>query len=191
MTLRSGVFDYIRLACIAAFLGFLLFIAACVGPNDYKGSSNSSAMSSGEESNMRTLTKEQASQRIDEHIKSAIAALPVKPSLSSLGGTSMECEDPTDHGPRGRYEISETYWLNDIPKSRNREFVDTLYRHWEHNNYRIRDDERAEDDKYVSVEHNDDGFRMSIAQNDDGDLSLGASSPCVWPDGVPPSGTPQ
>lgn len=135
---------------------------------------------------MRTLTKEEASQRADEHIQRAVAALSADPSLSLLDDSAMECQDPTDNGPQGRYEVRKSYRLDKIPQERNSEVIDTLYRYWKTNNYRILDDYRSDDDMFVSIEHNGDAFRMSVIQNDAGELIVGASSPCVWPDGVPP-----
>lgn len=136
---------------------------------------------------MRTLTKDQAAHRADQHIRGAVAALPTEPSLSSLDDSSAECEDPSDNGPRGRYEVRKSYRLDGIPEKQNPEMINTLYRHWSNKKYRILDDYRPDDDMFISVEHEDDSFRMSVIQNDSGQLVLGASSPCVWPDGAPPS----
>jgi len=140
---------------------------------------------------MHTLTTEQAAQRAKEHVQHAVAALPIQPSLTKKSGLSTECLDPDDDGPQGRYEVDRSYWLDDIPKDRNTEIVNTLHQHWKNNNYRILSDKRASDDKFISVEHNGDGFQMSVLQSDEGDLSLGAASPCVWPDGAPPSSAQQ
>src|SRR5699024_5038176 len=170
-------------------LGCLLLVTACGA----HGSPSSMDTSSNQGDNMQTLTLKQAAERADEHVKRAVAALPVEPSLRPLdvGNSPLECKDPTDNGPPGRYEVGTTYWLEDIPKSRNTEFINILYRHWTHNNYRILADDRSRDDKFISVEHNEDAFRMSVQLSDQGDLSLGASSPCVWPDGTPPPSTGQ
>lgn len=99
----------------------------------------------------------------------------------------MECLDPDDDGPRGRYEVGRTYWLDGLPAGSNGEVVDALYQYWVNNGYRVLTDERSASEMFVSVEHNGDAFRMSVTESFGGDLSLGASSPCVWPDGVPPS----
>lgn len=140
---------------------------------------------------MRTLTKEQAAERANEHIKRAVAALPVEPSLTPRRDSSMECLDPSDDGPRGRYDVSKSYRLDGISKERNSELVNTLFQHWKNNNYRILDDDRSAKDSFISVEHSGDAFRMSVVESDQGDLTVGATSPCVWPDGVPPSDTEQ
>lgn len=136
---------------------------------------------------MRTLTEEEAAQRAEEHIQRAVAALPVEPTLRLQDDSSMECLDPTDNGPRGRYEVGKTYWLEDLPSGSTAEVVDALYQYWVSNGYSVLNNERSSGDIFVSVQHNGDVFSMSVLESVDGDLSLAATSPCVWPDGVPPS----
>src|SRR5699024_4584727 len=103
----------------------------------------------------------------------AVAALPEKPTLTLLRSDSAECLDPTDNGPRGRYEVSRSYWLDDLPEDRNEEFVNALYEYWTSNDFRVLTDKRDAHDRFVSVENNDDAFRMSVKQSVEGDLSLG------------------
>jgi hypothetical protein len=45
---------------------------------------------------------------------------------------------------------------------------------------------RIEVGRDYSVENDNDGFRMSIEGGRTGAVSIGASSPCVWPNGTPP-----
>ncbi|GAA1212679.1 hypothetical protein LY12_003167 [Prauserella alba] len=135
---------------------------------------------------LRTLTIEQARDRAQQHIDRAVAALPVTPELTLHRDDELECTDPDDNGPAGRYQVGRTYWLDRIPTERSAEIVDTLHGHWTSGGFRVLADERASDDRFVSVEHGEDAFRMSVQQSKDGSLSLGASSPCVWPDGEPP-----
>ncbi|OLT40648.1 hypothetical protein BJF85_05785 [Saccharomonospora sp. CUA-673] len=134
---------------------------------------------------MRTLTHEQARTRAQEHIDRAIAALPsdvsVTPTLKR--DDAMECDRPNDKGPAGRYEVGKTYWLDDVPAERNGEVVDALSAHWSEAGFTVLADRRSSEDRFLSVQHPDDGFRMSIAESVEGDLSLGASSPCIWLDG--------
>lgn len=40
-------------------------------------------------------------------------------------------------------------------------------------------------ENWISVENKTDGFSMSIQDTPPGDFSLGATSPCVWPNGTP------
>ncbi|EHR61448.1 hypothetical protein [Saccharomonospora cyanea] len=169
----------------AAALACLLLVTACGGGGDTTPS-GTDATAPG--SDMRTMTEDEAAQRAEEHIRRAVAALPVEPTLTLLRADSAECLDPTDDGPRGRYEVGRSYWLDNLPEGRNAEFVDALHEYWTSNNFRVLADKRDGHDRFVSVESNDDAFRMSVKQSVEGDLSLGASSPCVWPDGTPPEG---
>ncbi|EID56434.1 hypothetical protein [Saccharomonospora xinjiangensis] len=166
----------------AAAIACLLLAAACGGNANTSGTTDPEATGS----DMRTMTEDEAAQRAEEHIKKAVAALPEKPTLTLLRADSAECLDPTDNGPRGRYEVSRSYWLDNLPEGRNAEFVDALHEYWTTSNFRVLTDKRDGHDRFVSVESNDDAFRMSVKESVEGDLSLGASSPCVWPDGTPP-----
>lgn len=165
----------------------LLLITACGsgGANNRNTASKSTQTGSGGQ--IRTLTKKEADSRAEEHIKQAVAALPVEPNLALQYADSAECLDPIDNGPRGRYQVGRTYWLDELPSERNADFVDTFYSYWIENGYRVLTDKRSSNDMFVSVENEKDAFRMSVKQSVEGNLSLGASSPCVWPDGVPPS----
>lgn len=175
----------------SALVGFLLLSTACSGNTAGDSSDSNETVSAEVSSKMRTLTKQQASERADKHIHQAVSALPVEPSLRLHDDSATECQDPTDGGPRGRYEVGKTFWLDELSPERNTEFVDALYKHWSENGYSVLSDKRSSNDKYVWVENPNDSFRMSVQQSKNGDLSLTATSPCVWPDGAPPSETDQ
>lgn len=174
---------------VVVLIGCLLLITSCGDEGADNGNRANKTTSSENGGAMRTLTKEEAATRAEKHIRHTVAALPVEPSLRLQDDSSIECQEPTDDGPRGRYEVGKTYWLDDLPAERNAEFVDILYEYWVDNGYRVLSDKRSSSDKYVWVENKEDSFRMSVQQSVKGDLSLGAASPCVWPDGAPPSST--
>ncbi|SFA84429.1 hypothetical protein SAMN05216266_101797 [Amycolatopsis marina] len=161
----------------ASVLICLLFVLTGCGDQD-------TPPANGEQ--MRTMTEQEAAQRAEEHIQRAVAALPEEPTLTLQRDDSAECLDPTDSGPRGRYEVGKTYWLDDLRSDRNKEYVAALHEFWTTNNFRVLNDFRP-DRLFISVEHNEDAFRMSVTESTEGDLSLGASSPCIWPDGTPPA----
>jgi hypothetical protein len=171
-------------------LACVLFVTACGGDGGDTAADGAGPTSAENGGHMRTMTEDEATQRAEDHIRRAVAALPEQPTLTPLRSGSTECLDPTDNGPQGRYEVSRSYWLDDLPKDRNAEFVDALYEYWTANNFRVLTDKRDAHDRFVSVENNDDAFRMSVKQSVEGDLSLGASSPCIWPNGAPPEDTP-
>ncbi|WP_198533086.1 hypothetical protein [Carbonactinospora thermoautotrophica] len=138
-------------------------------------------------SEKKTLNQQQADQRAEEHIQRAVAAVfTPPPRLERQLFITLECEDPTDLGPKGRVQVARGYWVRDLPKERNREYLDKLYEYWTRNGYRVLEDDRADPNSpALFVEHNDDGFRMSLQANFQGDLTISATSPCIWPTGEP------
>ncbi|KWX05161.1 hypothetical protein TH66_04955 [Carbonactinospora thermoautotrophica] len=133
------------------------------------------------------MNQQQADQRAEEHIQRAVAAVfTPPPRLERKLFLTSECDDPTDLGPKGRVQVSRSYWLRDLPKERNREYFDKIHEYWTHNGYRVLQDDRADpNNPALYVEHNDDAFRMTLYSSIQGDLFLGATSPCIWPTGEP------
>ena len=144
---------------------------------------------------MQTLDERQATERVERHIALAVdaladAGLPVERELVSELRT--ECTDPTDFGPAGRIQVARRYWLRGTPF----EAFEAALAHWTSNGYRVLEDarDRAVEDMKTGerhaapllwVEHDGDGFRMTLVSSASGDLSLVATSPCIWPDGKP------
>ena len=134
-----------------------------------------------------TITQQQASERAERYVRDAVAALSPAAQLELSGRfDDSPCDDPTDNGPKGRVIASVTYWLNDIPVDHQSEYVNTLFQWWSEHDFAVLTDNRATD-IYVHVENRRDGFRMAVQQTAVGPkrLSLGATSPCVWPNGTP------
>ncbi len=136
---------------------------------------------------MRTLTAQQAMERVEQHIADAVAALSMKPRLEEGSTVSpLPCDDPSDQGPLGRVTVANLYWLRDLPKDRTAELFETMHSYWLSHDYRVLDDHRDLRMPALFVESNRDAFRMSLQANVRGDLSISATSPCVWPEGTPP-----
>jgi hypothetical protein len=132
-----------------------------------------------------TLDKDQALERVEQHIENAIAALPdsVQPEArGAIDGAS--CDDPTDNGPKNRVTVSHRYWLRNLPSENNDQYVETLHDYWTSNGYRVRYDRRPEKNS-ISVDNEEDSFGMWVRESKQGYLSIGASSPCIWPEGTP------
>jgi hypothetical protein len=131
-----------------------------------------------------TITVEQAEQRVEEYFRQALAVLPAqaRPEVGLIH--TVECDDPTDNGPKGRKIASVNYEIHDLPKDEYPEYVDRLERWWLEHNFAVLDDERP---TYQSiwVENKEDGFRMRVQDNVRGQFFLIATSPCVWPNGTP------
>jgi hypothetical protein len=134
-----------------------------------------------------TITQQQASERAERYVRDAVSALSPTAQLELSGRfDDSPCDDPTDNGPKGRVIASVTYWLNDIPVDRQSDYVNALFQWWSEHDFAALTDNRA-NDIYVHVENRNDGFRMAVQQTAGGPkrLSLGATSPCVWPNGTP------
>lgn len=140
---------------------------------------------------MRTLDEARATERLEQHLAAAVAVLEPTPRLTPASFLTTPCDDPTDHGPLGRVQVSRSYWLDGAGATA----VDALYEHWTRAGYRVLEDGRHRtvldaDGRpgpapRLWVEHDGDGFRLTLYANRGGDLSLAATSPCIWPAGQP------
>lgn len=132
-----------------------------------------------------TITQNEAMRRADEYVQRSLKALPTQAQLEKQSSDITSCDDPSDNGPKGRVIASNSYWIRGLPKESNQKYFDDLLHYWKSNGFSVLDDARPED-YFISVEHNSDGFRMSLEAGRTGAINIGASSPCVWPDGTPP-----
>jgi hypothetical protein len=162
-----------HLATFAVAMTTIALLASCSSPNPTDGAMKN------------TITQQEANARVEQYTRDAAAALTPTPRLELLSKfEDSPCDDPTDNGPRGRVHVSRSYWLRDIPKDRNSEVAVSLSQWWQEHNFRITLDKRPQEN-LIFAEHNTDGFRMSLQEGAQGSLSLGTSSPCVWPNGTP------
>lgn len=135
---------------------------------------------------MNTITQQQAIERVDRYIADAVAALPVDPTLTPESeALDSACMDPTDNGPRNRITVTKGYWLDGTPQDANEIYFDALRQWWTTHGFDILEDDRTVGARYLWVEQRSDGFRMSLQESAEGSVSLGATSPCIWPDGTP------
>jgi hypothetical protein len=134
----------------------------------------------------RTITVEQAEQRVEDYFRNALAALPerARPEVGLID--TYDCDDPTDNGPKGRQIASVDYDIHDLPPNQYPEYIAQLERWWREHDFRILDDERPKRES-IWVENIKDGFRMRVTATAKGKLVLIATSPCVWPNGTPGS----
>jgi len=146
---------------------------------------------------MRTLDERQATDRAEEHVARAVAALPQRPRLELASELRTECDDPTDFGPAGRIQVARRYWLADLPAGSVDAVFGAIREHWLAGGYRVLEDarDRTVEDMTTGqvrpapllwVQDDRDGFRMTLVSSAGGDVSLIATSPCIWPDGSPP-----
>jgi hypothetical protein len=133
-----------------------------------------------------TLNEQQATDRVQQHIDDTVAVIQPPPRLEPQSLVdSQQCDLPSDNGPLGRIEVGRTYWLRDIPVERNSDVFAAVERYWTNNGWVILSDDTNPAAPFLSVENRQDAFRMSLSSSIDGQLSIGASSPCIWPNGTP------
>lgn len=134
---------------------------------------------------INSMSQDEAADRVEEYIDDAAAALPGDVELEPEGDTTFaSCDDPTDDGPKGRVIASHVYRLSGLPTEDNEANAELLHQFWTDKGYEIILDRRPER-IYISAESSGDAFTIFLRSSVQGTLSLGASSPCVWPDGEP------
>lgn len=161
----------------------LAFIVVFVTVGCQSEISTGSEPSEGQQEN--TMNQDEAAERVEEYIDDAAAALPGDVELEPEGDTTFaSCDDPTDDGPKGRVIASHVYRLSGLPTEANEANAELLHQYWTGKGYEIILDRRPER-IYISAESSGDAFTIFLRSSVQGTLSLGASSPCVWPDGEP------
>jgi hypothetical protein len=118
------------------------------------------------------VTESEAYDRVESYVRRAAAALPE----ARLEAAAAPAAGPCRGKPAGRAVVRTTYWIRGLTDG-DRPF-DAMVRWWQTNDFEVLDDLRPER-HYVWVESPADGFRMSLRDNEKGELLLGAESPCI------------
>lgn len=133
-----------------------------------------------------TLNEQQATDRVQQHIDDTVAVIQPPPRLEPQSLVApQQCDLPSDNGPLGRITVGGGYWLRDIPAERNAEVFAAVERYWVNNGWVILTDDTSSEAPFLWVENREDNFRMSLEASIDGQLNIGAVSPCIWPNGTP------
>lgn len=120
-----------------------------------------------------TLTESDAYDRVEAYVRRAATALPADARLESAAPPASEaCKGE----PADRVMVVSTYFVRGLADED--EHFDTMVRWWEAHDFELLDDLRPER-HYVWVRNTADGFRMSLQDNDKGELLLAAQSPCL------------
>ena len=133
-----------------------------------------------------TLNTEEAVERLEEHIANAVAVLPETLELEPVGPVvkGASCDDPTDGGSQERVMAGRSYWLTGLPKEDNETNAELLHQYWIDNGYVVIRDGRL-NKMSIALRSEQDDFSLTLKSSPDDRLSISASSPCFWPDGVP------
>lgn len=178
--------NHSKLLAIIAFVLVALTSGCTNGGNEPRWSESLERPEGKEENMKNALTTNEAVERLEEHIANTVSVLPETLHLEPIGPVikGASCDDPTDGGPQDRVTASRRYWLDGLSIKENETNVELIYQYWINNDYVVLEDLRPEK-IFVSVQHEEDNFRMSVRSNVEGYLSIGSSSPCFWPDGAP------
>jgi hypothetical protein len=137
-----------------------------------------------------TITLQQARDQATAYGQAAQAQLPGSPKLVGPRRTSLDCDDPTDNGPKGRVDVGDYYdvdYHGIDPLPDNTTIINHMYDYWSAQGYQVLQDTRSKDrGRHIRFENPKDGFRFGLVEADTGSqLSLQISAPCVWPNGTP------
>ena len=134
-----------------------------------------------------TITQDEAAEKVWEHINGVMSSLPEEAELEKRQGMNFaSCDDPTDGGPKDRVTVGERLWIRGLPMEENESNIQLVYDYWINNGYHVVHDLRP-DELFVTVEKEKDYFHASIQTSNKGSLSIGVTSPCLWPEGTPNS----
>lgn len=140
-----------------AFLVVAAFLLSACGPSQADDS----------------MTESDAYDQVEVYIRGVATALPADAHLESAEPpSSVACKGR----PAGRVMVVSTYFVRGMTYSDKP--VDTMLHWWEAHDFALLDDLRPQR-HYVWVQNKTDKFRMSLHDNDTGEVLLTAQSPCL------------
>lgn len=136
----------------------------------------------------KTMTQAQATQRAQAILRETAAMLNPKPRLEVARVLTFTNQCLADiPGASQMVTVAYTYNLRDIPGSENRAIGEQIKAYWQKQGYTI----QAATDLGTSQPNisgeTKDAFLISLDSNSENTLFIGATSPCVYPHGTPPS----
>lgn len=132
-----------------------------------------------------TITVQEAAERVERHIRDLAAALPGI-RLEPIGRLlTPPCGGIVGGREDGRVYASRSYFVLDLPADRNDDTVQAVLDHWAAEGYAVSTASREHGTVRAAAP---DGTQVDVRESLDATrtLSIGATSPCVWPDGTPP-----
>lgn len=157
---------------LARLLLVVLALTGCAGPL-------------GEDVPERTITVQEADQRVERHLREVTAAIPAQrleplspPLTTPCGGIIGGPDD-------GRVTASRSYWLRDIAPDQADAAVQAAIDYWTANGYQV--STRSRQQGIVRAAAPDGTTELVMQRTPKGDVTLVADSICVWPDGNRPT----
>lgn len=136
-----------------------------------------------------TMTQAQATARAEKILQDTAAVLTPRPRLDfdpSLPNESGVCVADIPNASR-MVNVDRTAWLRAITASHNGSIGQQIEAYWKKQGYTITTVGGIKEQSPVITGETKDSFTISLATGEDGLMSLGASSPCIYKNGTPPS----
>lgn len=137
-----------------------------------------------------TMTQQHASARAEQILRGTADAITPRPTLETYGpgsGTGPCLVNPNDTSDK-RVQVTLTYWLRGISAQDNASVAAQILHYWKHMGYAITDTKglgTAAPNIFAGTPSDD--FLISLQTSANGAMSIGATSPCIWPKGTPPA----
>ncbi len=136
-----------------------------------------------------TMTQQQAAAHADQIIQDTAAALNPRPQLETdqyLTSTGPCLDDTNPQSAAGLVVVARGYWLRGIAQSSNATIGEQVLQLWKKKGWVISSTEGVGTGApQITGLAKPYAFRISLQSSDNGALSLGASSVCIWPNGTP------
>ncbi|MGH3437499.1 MAG: hypothetical protein ACRDRN_13640 [Sciscionella sp.] len=136
----------------------------------------------------KTITLEQARQRVNKYLDEAVSALPGHPTVikndPGAGADDMNCED--EHGQSlGTFQASSTERLGGLDSVSKQTVFAAMRKWWSANGFEVVSDNEQQPQHSSVLTRNRAGYGVTLEHNAQGAFYLSASSPCVWRNGTP------
>lgn len=136
-----------------------------------------------------TMTQSQATARIQQILQGTGPFISPRPRLEidkrdTYTGPCLE--EPPGHSD-ARVQISRAYVLQGVPKQANASVAAQVLHGWKSKGYKVSTFRTGTSSPQIHGTAGDN-FLISLQSNSQGQLTIGATSPCLWPDGTPPPG---
>lgn len=134
-----------------------------------------------------TITQQQAVARVDRLLRDTGAAITPRPRLvvDKPGTQVTSCLEEPEGSSDARVQPAGEYFLQGVPQQARASVAEQIMRFWKAKGYAVDAFHMGTSDPQVHGT-TQDNFLVALEPNGGGELSIGASSPCVWPNGTPP-----
>lgn len=137
----------------------------------------------------KTMTQAQATVRAGQILTGTATALTPRPQLDfdpALGNGADQCLADIPDADK-MVNVNRIAWLRAIAVSRNGSIGRQVEAYWKKQGYSISTASGFDQESPVITGETSDHFTISLATGKNGLMSISASSPCIYPEGTPPS----